>query len=549
MAKEAKALEIVSYLFLCDGAIAPTRNSKQKVAILKTGKKRVKDEIHLEIGALKEHLKDNLPDVMKDLLEIATFVYAAGQLASRGGLKELDYGYKWHREFDLAIPVRQYDVWTDARTKEQLEDLLSFVAGEHYTFHFTQKQKENPEFLELQDSREDPNHIQEVILFSGGMDSFAGAVDEIDGQKKKIALVSHCSEPKMKSLQKNVFQYLRKNCAGPMPLHVPVHIYKGGHYITKDTNQRSRSFLYASLGALVATTLGLKHALFYENGIISCNLPFDNQTPQARRTRSTHPKFLAEMGELVKCITGEEFQFKNPYFFMTRTDIVNRIISCHKSEGITITRSCAKSRYSGPRHDGVCSQCVDRRFSTIAAQCLEYDPQKDYKIDIFKDELENTHDRTMALGYTYLADHIGNLDKESFCEHFSSDLYEITNHMAFSQTEAITNIYNLYRNHSNQVNGVLSEQIKQHTNIVMKGKPRNCLLSMVAHQDHQKYSLRAKQKKEGVKKRAKGQLDKEVQIQLDKNPKITAAQIAENIGNTSAEAVRQTQSWKNRNKN
>lgn len=534
MARKSKTHEVVEHMFYCDGATAPLRNTKQKLQHLKTGRKRIKDEIHLEIGALKEQLADNLSAVLEDLLEIATFVYAAGQLAPRGGMKELEYGYQWHRVFDLAIPVREYDIWTDSQTKELLEDVLSFVAGEHYTFHFTQKQKENPEFLGLQDSTVDPHHIQEVVLFSGGMDSFSGAVDEIVGQGKKIALVSHCSESKMKSLQKNVFQYLTENCEGPAPVHVPVQIWKGGNYITKDTNQRNRSFLFATLGAIVAKTIGHSRARFYENGIVSCNLPFDKQTPQARRTRSTHPRFLSEMSELIERITGQEFLFENPYFPMTRTDIVNRIMERQKQKGLGVTRSCAKSRYSGPRHDGVCSQCVDRRFATIAAQCHEYDPQDDYQINIFIDELEKTYDRTMVLGYTYLADLVVTLDKESFCEHFSSDLYTITNSMGIPRSEAITYIYNLYRNHSSQVNGALKEQIKQYPDVVINGTPKHCLLSMVAHQEHKKYSMLAKQEADGDKKHGKGELEKKVRYHRDKKPSLTARDIAKKIGGTTS---------------
>ena len=549
MAKKTASFEVVEHLFLCDGAKVPQRNKKQKVHRLKTGKKRVKDEIHLEIGALKERLTDNLPAVMEDLLEIATFVYAAGQLTSRGGNTELDYGYKWHREFDLAIPVREYGVWTDPPTKELLENLLSFVAGEHYTFHFSRKQKENPEFLGLPDSHEDTHHIKEVVLFSGGMDSFAGAVDEIAGQKKKIALVSHCSESKITHVQNNVYAYLTDHCQGPTPLHVPVRIYKGGDYITRDTNQRSRSFLFAALGAIVAKTLGLSRALFYENGIINCNLPFDSQTPQARRTRSTHPKFLSEMSELIELITKETFHFENPYLPMTRTDIVNRIVKLQQPKGIRQTRSCAKSRYEGEiRHDGVCSQCVDRRFATIAASCLEYDLQDDYNINIFLDELHETHDRTMVLGYVHLADKILTLSKDAFVEAFP-DIHEIATPMRMPNSEAITLIYNLYRKHAKQVKDVIMHQMKENAETLYRGEPKHCLLNMFVMQKHKKYPALVKKMAEGTKKHGGGQLNEKVKHILETNPNISAPKIAKKIGDgTSAPTIRQTKAWKNRKK-
>ncbi len=536
------------YLILCDGAQGKPYSSKQKVCEIRTGKG--KDLVHIQIDALKEKMRNDLAPVMKDLLEIATFVYIAGQLTSRGGMKELEYGHKWHREFDMAIPVRECDLWRDEETKERLESVLSFVAGEQYRFHFTPKQKDNPEFFEFGGGYYEDKDIAGVMLFSGGLDSFSGAVDEVVGQRTRVALVSHRSDTKMTGLQRNVWQYLDCECPGPTPLHVPVKICKGKGYATKDTNQRSRSFLFAALGATVAHTIGLNEVKFYENGIVSCNLPFDNQTPQARRTRSTHPRFLKEMSELVEKITGKEFVFTNPYFQKTRTEVVRRLVELHHQAGIGKTRSCAKSRYSvGQRHDGVCSQCVGRRFATIAAGCLANDPQKDYKVNIFTDELEKTQDRTMAIGFTYLADKIEGCDCNEFYTHFSSDIVEIANHMDGQREAVVQRIYELHKRHANQVNGVLEDKIAEHKREVRrKDWPKTCLLELVVSGEHRKYPKIAKQRSTGEIKHGKGGLETKVKGILEGNPTLTSQEIAERIGRTSDSAVRQTKAWKTRPK-
>lgn len=547
MGKKTTSEKREQWLFLCNNTTKKPLNANQKVYPLETSKKKASDKIHLEIGALEKRLTTDLPDVLEDLLEIATLVYVAGQLTTRGGNKEIEYGYKWYRDFELVIPVREYEIWSEYQTKELLEEILKFVSGEKYQFHFTRKPKGIPSFLGYQPSPIGDTDIQEVVLFSGGMDSFSGVVKEVHGEKKKIALVSHCSEAKMDSLQKKVYQYIDENCEGPQPLHVPAKIWKGGRFVTKDTNQRNRSFLYAALGAAVAKAVGLSRVRFYENGIISCNLPFDGQTYQARRTRTTHPRFLIQMSELMEAITGEEFLFENPYAFKTRADVIQEVKDVNKQEGIAHTRSCAKSRYVGKtRHDGVCSQCVDRRFAVVASECEKCESEEEYKINIFTDELNLTHDRTMVLGFAYLTDFIETSNIDSFYKKFSSDLLELSRYIG-PQEAAIKMIYNLYLRYAKQVNFAIDKKITEEPRIARRGH-RDCLISMVCRQIHKNFPKLAQNEEAGIKKHGKHGLNQKVQHHLDQDPKATAMEIARKIGNTSDDAVRQTKAWKTRQK-
>lgn len=547
MARKQIPGEREQWLFLCNDAVKTPRANQQEQRLI-TSPKREKDKIHLEIATLEKRLTDNLSDVMQDLLEIATLVYVAGQVTSRGTDKGLDYGYKWFRDFELVIPVREYGIWSEFQVKELLEEILTFVSGEKYQFHFTRKSKGSPGFLGWKNSPVDDSDIKEVVLFSGGLDSFCGAVKEVQGEKKKIALVSHCSETKITGLQNRVYHYIKDHCEGPSPLHVPAKIWKGGLFDTKDTNQRNRSFLYAALGAAVAKTISLNKVRFYENGIISCNLPFDGQTYQARRTRTTHPRFLFQMTELIEMITGEDFKYENLYAYKTRADIIQEVINAQKQTGITLTRSCAKSRFQGEiRHDGVCSQCIDRRFAIVANECSKYESKNEYKINIFTDELEKTQDRTMVLGFAYLADFVERASLDAFYSFFKTDLIELANYIG-PREETIKIIYNLYKRYAKQVNGAIDSVMRENLARVRTGT-KDCLLSMVFRQEHKDFLKLAKQKTEGFKKHGKGQLNEKIKHVLEINPNITAPDIVKKIGNnTKPDTIRQTQAWKNRKK-
>ena len=120
-------MEKTEYLILCDKASGNAKGFQDVLELeldKRTVKKRGKgkNKIRLDTNNIKKLLINNLSYVMSDLLEIATFVYVAGQLTTRGGLKEFEYGSKWYRHFKMVIPVRERDIWLDQ--KELLEEII-----------------------------------------------------------------------------------------------------------------------------------------------------------------------------------------------------------------------------------------------------------------------------------------------------------------------------------------------------------------------------------------------------------------------------------------
>ncbi len=474
---------VKQHLILC-GEIKTTKPENVVTHELQLGK----GKICLDVESITQKMVQDLPDVIHDLLEIATYVYVGDQMVSRGGLKSFDYAEKWGRCLDFRIPVREYELWSDPKIKEQLEELLSFASGDTYSFDFVQrKRSELPKFLNLKTDITPEYEYDEILLFSGGLDSFTGAVDKIVAHKNKIVLVSHQSNNKLVGLQRKLHKYLASLCsAGPKPLHVPVMINKNKR-LTQETSQRTRSFLYGALGAIIATMFKLNRVKFYENGIISCNLPFDGQTLQARSTRSTHPKLLHLFSLFISELTDSDFYFENPYFAKTKTDVVERLLELHHQKCIEDTRSCAKSVYRKPHtHCGTCSQCIDRRFATLASQCQEHDPSQLYAIDIFKEELNNIHDRAMAVGFVGFANSLESMTVDNFVQKFSSDVHEIARYISNQKYEVtLKNIFDLHYRHAVKVDKVMDAKCKENISLVRKGMlPNNCLINMVLRGEH-----------------------------------------------------------------
>ena len=100
------------------------------------------------------------------------------------------------------------------------------------------------------------------------------------------------SSPKIFEHQKRIVDKLKLRFPGRVT-HFPVQITKHGMKSLEHT-RRSRSFLYATVAFIVAYILGNIRIRFFENGVVSINLPIADQVVGSRATRTTHPLVLAQ---------------------------------------------------------------------------------------------------------------------------------------------------------------------------------------------------------------------------------------------------------------
>jgi len=453
---------------------------------LQLGKKTDGEQVRLDVRAISEKMVQDIPAVMRDLLEIATYVYVADQVVCRGGEKEFEYAEKWHRVFIMKIPVREYDTWSHEEVREQLEQTLGFVSGDSYTFQFVPRRIEPPEYLDVEEPDDTEYRIKDVVLCSGGLDSFTGIVEEVVEHKNSIATVSHWSNPKAKNLQKSLTDYVKSIQSDEVTCQaIQIRVNKKKE-LTHEKSQRSRSFLFAAMGTVIAYMYDLRKVKFYENGTVTCHLPFDCQTPQARRTRSTHPLFLKKMGALVSMLIDSDFSFENPYFNLTKTDVVLRLKELGHQIQVEKTRSCAGAIFRYPEtHCGLCSQCLDRRFATLAAKCAENDPEQLYKVELFLGQRPKIRDRAMAAGFVGFAHKVKAMSLEHFAQAFVNELAEIKSGLSESADRVFSNVYALHQRHAKQLMGVVSEHIGIYKDRIADGAfPDDCLLSMIASKSH-----------------------------------------------------------------
>jgi hypothetical protein len=143
--------------------------------------------VQSSVGSLFEQYGLVPSESAEDLLIAAISAYAADASIPRR------YAYdRWTRDFILHLPVNHSACWQHAQPV--MERLLSFLTGDHWkiqmrplaetvtTSHLNPFQKSLWATL--------PLRCRQVCLYSGGLDSFVGALDQL-AQRESVVLVGH----------------------------------------------------------------------------------------------------------------------------------------------------------------------------------------------------------------------------------------------------------------------------------------------------------------------------------------------------------------------
>lgn len=301
-----------------------------------------------------------------DLAILAATITAADTRISR----VKDTQDKWTREISLHVPVSNPALFN--QQSELIVTILNFLTGDRWGVHFRQRIS-GMKSLILPSQRLRITDANSVCLFSGGLDSFIGAIDLFSGGEKPL-LVSHywdsvtskhqkyCSELLARHFKKNELDHIRSRVGFPndtIPESVP-----------EDT-LRGRSFMFFALAALAADALGGDVTIHVpENGFISLNVPLDALRLGSLSTRTTHPYYMARFNQLLNSL-GLKGRLDNRYRHQTKGQMVK---NCPEKKLLQRearnTMSCsspAKGRFSKdeskrqPQHCGHCVPCLIRR--------------------------------------------------------------------------------------------------------------------------------------------------------------------------------------------
>jgi len=440
------------------------------------------ERVTLTVERITAKMVAGLPDRLADLLEIASYVYCADQFVTRDTDVMTNMGERWQRKFRFRMPVRDLLFWTQPGVSDRLAEVLEFLSGDRFGFEFQAAGYEVQQFMQFgDDGPEVKFQPDEVIMFSGGLDSCAGVLDALLARRRNVLLVSHQSSPLVASVQNKLINAIRSRAADVQLLHVGVTVNTGPSP-AKEYTQRTRAFLFATLGLVVGQFFGLKDINFFENGVVSVNLPLAEHVLGTRATRTTHPRFLHECGAFFGLVVNQGIRVKNGFFWNTKADVVRKIFDLGCGELIPQTFSCTRVRpatgLSG-RHCGVCSQCLDRRFGVLSAKCGTFEPMSVYAVDLLRGERKAGRDTVMAESYVLAASRYAHISADQFITDHG-ELLRVAPYLELPTKEALRRLHELHVRHGSGVIEVFRTELARGDPIEERRHlPPSCLLSIL----------------------------------------------------------------------
>lgn len=446
-----------------------------------------RQNVHISIEDVTHAFGQNLAPRLVDLLEIASFAYAADCAVPRGhGWSDRRSTEAWGRDFIIVAPVRDIEFWQAEGQTRQLRELLEFLTSDRWAFVFTPvaHDRDTQQYLEFQDAPWPFQEADKVVMFSGGLDSLAGALGCAAAGEKAV-LVSHRPVSTMDSRQRQLFQLLKSRFPQQL-LRIPVWVNKT--HMDSESTQRTRSFLFGALGIAVASVMKGKVVEFYENGVVSLNLPVADEVLRSRASRTTHPIALAQMSGLAESVLGRPLRVENPFLFMTKTEVLRRIAELGGADLIGHSCSCAHSFFKSRQqaHCGTCSQCIDRRIAVLAAGLENCEPAEDYVSDVFLGRRAEGYEQNIAVDYARLAVELAAMSHDEMARRFNLELTRAVQPFE-RRGDTAERFIDMHARHGAAVYEVIERQLREQSSKLLDGElEATSMLGKIAGGIHKK---------------------------------------------------------------
>lgn len=230
----------------------------------------------------------------EDLVDLAGAIYRVESQVKR---RATDPAVKW----EVVAPVRDPVFWTGTGGP-LLASCLGFLNRALWRFEFTGR----PDAVDFVRPGADERPVNQVTLFSGGMDSLCGGGSD-ERPRASVQLVSFYHG--QASLQGRLAAAL-----GYCP---PTQWRLTGQRGRKGMNL-VRSFMFLSLGAVVAESYGTRRIVQCENGVLATAVP---QSGNFIPTRHAHPETHRRMTRLLDAVFGGSFTIDNPFLPKTKREV------------------------------------------------------------------------------------------------------------------------------------------------------------------------------------------------------------------------------------
>lgn len=300
-----------------------------------------------------------LTSLENDLLTVAVSIFAADLAFTREPRENLV------RAIELFIPVVNYQAFE--RLKPELTHILWILTHDTWRINFTQKEGIPEGKLHW------PEKKGRTLLFSGGLDSLAGAVDFLhETGPKNLLLASHQTANNVtRNSQNALIAYLTKSFGKINKTCLKTRLQNTATFPfptdnNREETQRARSFMFLAIGAIASRRSGFGELVaLAENGQMAIHLPLTAARIGAFSTHTAHPNFIAESQHFFSSLLNFQLTVTNPYLYKTKSEVVRRLTKEHR-EAIPLSCSCwrgVRVSTANINHCGQCVPCLIRRIS------------------------------------------------------------------------------------------------------------------------------------------------------------------------------------------
>lgn len=312
-----------------------------------------------------------------DLVDIAVAVHLVDRLATNY-IKMLRTEKEMPRRIRLRLPLQTYKKLNDIYIPEKLREILYWFTGDFWSFEFFPYEK-HPRKAQRQHPLpflSQTNETTRVALWSGGLDAFAGAYQQLwQDDTSNYVLFGTGSNSYMNAMQRDTSEILvRLFPERTQLLQLPFSLRGVNDDIRTSSSMRSRGFVFLLLGAVCARHIEKDTLYIHENGVGAINLPFRKSEVGLDHSRSVHPLSLVYMSDLLSTILGQPFFFRNPFLSWTKAQMCKELLAQGFTGPAFFTVSCDSRHRAYLQQCGYCSSCLLRRQAIAASGVLDKTP-------------------------------------------------------------------------------------------------------------------------------------------------------------------------------
>ena len=312
------------------------------------------DAIQLSTEGLETYFFSNWRPPLFDLLVVAAAAEYCDAAKARSTVS-------WARTFDVCVAVHDVKLWSSPAVKAALEDALTFLTGDTWTFSFVAR-RQSAEGIR-QASLELPPGANAIMPYSDGLDS--RAVHAITAQAGGAGLV----RVRLGSVGVDEPRRERRRAAFTL---VP---YKVKVPQRKESSARSRGFKFAVVTGVAAQIASVQRIIVTESGQGAFG-PMMAVSGQIYPDYRVHPLFTARVERLFEALMGSTARYEYPRLWSTKGETLAEAAALPSPPSWSDTRSCwQQSRHSSVdgrrRQCGICAACMLRRVSMFTAGLAE----------------------------------------------------------------------------------------------------------------------------------------------------------------------------------